>query len=97
MAVLAKMQEGDFYPDLLSGGFVSGPVITCSRCCCEYRVFYNADDTPASVVMASADILSLDRVVEESHCQHTQCRIQVGLRLGFVPESHAATPEIPTP
>ena len=78
MPVLAKLQEGDFYPDLLSDGFAPGPVITCSKCACEYRVFYGSDETPASVVMESADIPSLDEAVERSHPQHGQNRIRVG-------------------
>jgi hypothetical protein len=78
MAVLAKMEDGDFYPDLLSEGFVSGPVVACPECDCEYRVFYSSDETPASVVRASADIPSLDRIVVQSHPQHARKRIRVG-------------------
>ena len=78
MAVLAKMQDGDFYPDLFREGSVSGPAVTCSKCGCEYRVFYGPDETPASVVMESADIPSLDKAVERTHPQHGQNRIRVG-------------------
>jgi hypothetical protein len=78
MPVLAKLQEGDFHPDLESEGFVPGPVITCSKCDCEYRVFYGSDETPASVVMEAADIPSLDEAVERTHPQHGENRIRVG-------------------
>jgi hypothetical protein len=78
MVVLAKLQDGDFYPDLFGEGLVSGPVVTCSKCSCEYRVFYGSDETPASVVMEGADIPSLDKAVEQSHPQHGQNRIRVG-------------------
>ena len=78
MVVLAKLQDGDFYPDLLSEGFVSGPVVACSKCGCEYRVFYGSDETPASVVMEGGDVPSLDKAVEQSHPQHGQNRIRVG-------------------
>ena len=78
MVVLAKLQDGDFYPDLLTEGLVSGPVVTCSKCGCEYRVFYGPDETPASVVMEGVAIPSLDKAVEQSHPQHGQNRIRVG-------------------
>jgi hypothetical protein len=78
MVVLAKLQDGDFYPDLLSEGFVSGPVVACSKCGCEYRVFYGSDEIPASVVMEGGDIPSLNKAVEQSHPQHGQNRIRVG-------------------
>jgi hypothetical protein len=78
MPVLAKLQEGDFYPDLESEGFVAGPVITCSKCDCEYRIFYGPDETSASVVMEAADIPSLDETVDQAHPQHGQKRIRVG-------------------
>jgi hypothetical protein len=78
MPVLAKLQEGDFYPDLESEGFVPGPVIACSKCDCEYRVFYGPDETPASVVMEAADIPSLDEAAAQAHPQHGQKRLRVG-------------------
>ena len=78
MVVLAKLQDGDFYPGLLSEGFLSGPVVTCSKCGCEYRVFYGSDETPASVVMEGGDIPSLDKAVEQSHPQHCQKAVENG-------------------
>jgi hypothetical protein len=78
MSVLAKLQDGDFYPDLESEGFVPGPVISCSKCDCEYRVFYGPDETPASVVMEAGEIPSLDEAVEPTHPQHGENRIRIG-------------------
>jgi hypothetical protein len=77
MAVLAKIRDGDFYPDLLSEGFASGPLIPCRKCDCEYRVFYGPDEMPASVAMESEGIPSFDEAVVQSHPQHTKKRIRV--------------------
>jgi hypothetical protein len=72
--ILAKVQNGDFYADLVRGGFQSGIVFNCPRCECQYRAFYSE---PESVAATAAHALSFETAIEREHPEHSEARLSL--------------------
>ena len=68
--IAAKVQDGTEYVDLMQLGFALGTVVKCSKCDCEYRLFYN----PAipSVETQASEVVSHEIVISNSHPGHPE-------------------------
>lgn len=68
--IAAKVVADTTYEDLVTGGFAPGYTFRCHACDVAYRLFYRSFGGAPLVTQQSAEAMSFESCVENSHPGH---------------------------